>query len=223
MNRRMTTAQERKQQERQARRRRIQRAARTVFAERGYAKTSIEQIAREASLSVGAIYLYFRSKEDLYVSLLEETLELFDSELRQIRSAPDLNANEQLRAAWAFLTQWARNDVEATRVLRLISQPNIRKQLSDEVASTIHRGVSQVRDHLASIVHDGVNAGMYRGENADQSVDLLWSLLLGVLQANDARINLDLAGGSLDDLSQTALSAVEASLRSGAQGAQATA
>ena len=39
------------------------------------------------------------------------------------------------------------------------------------------------------------------------------SLLLGVLQANDARINLDLAGGSLDDLSRTALAAVEASLR----------
>jgi AcrR family transcriptional regulator len=209
----MTTAQERKQQERQARRRRIQRAARTVFAERGYAKTSIEQIAREASLSVGAIYLYFRSKEDLYVSLLEETLELFDSELRQIRSAPDLNPSEQLRAAWAFLTQWARNDVESTRVLRLISQPNIRKQLSDEVAATIHRGVNQVREHLASIVRDGVNAGLYQERNADQSVDLLWSLLLGVLQANDARINLDLAGGSLDDLSRTALAAVEASLR----------
>ena len=75
----MTTAHERKQQERHARRRRIQRAARSVFAEKGYAKTSIEQIAREASLSVGAIYLYFRSKEDLYISLLEETLELFDA------------------------------------------------------------------------------------------------------------------------------------------------
>lgn len=217
----MTTAQERKQQERQARRRRIQRAARAVFADRGYAKTSIEQIAREASLSVGAIYLYFRSKEDLYVSLLEETLELFDVELKQIRSASDLDPSAQLRAAWAFLTQWARNDVESTRVLRLISQPNIRKQLSDEVAATIHKGVNQVREHLASIVRDGVSKGVYQSSSAEQSVDLLWSLLLGVLQANDARINLDLAGAPLDDLSRTALSAVEANL--GKSGAVASA
>ena len=81
----MTTAQDRKQQERQARRRRIQRAAREVFAEKGFTKTSIEQVARQASLSVGAIYLYFRSKEDLYVSLLEETFELFDAELKPLR------------------------------------------------------------------------------------------------------------------------------------------
>jgi AcrR family transcriptional regulator len=70
----MTNAQERKAQERQARRRRIQEAARTVFTEKGYAGASIELIARAAQLSVGAIYLYFRSKEDLYTSLVEDTL-----------------------------------------------------------------------------------------------------------------------------------------------------
>src|SRR5687768_1340637 len=80
----MTNAQERKAQERQARRRRIQEAARTVFAERGYAGASIELIARAAQLSVGAIYLYFRSKEDLYVSLIEDTLTVFRSEERRV-------------------------------------------------------------------------------------------------------------------------------------------
>src|SRR2546426_10976450 len=81
----MTNAQERKAQERQARRRRIQEAARTVFAERGYAGASIELIARAAQLSVGAIYLYFRSKEDLYVSLIEDALTVFDVEMGQVR------------------------------------------------------------------------------------------------------------------------------------------
>jgi len=82
---RMTNAQERKAQERLARRRRIQEAARTVFAERGYAGASIELIARAAQLSVGAIYLYFRSKEDLYVSLIEDALTTFDVEMSQLR------------------------------------------------------------------------------------------------------------------------------------------
>jgi AcrR family transcriptional regulator len=208
----MTTAQERKQQERHIRRRRIQRAARAVFAEKGYAKTSIEQIAREASLSVGAIYLYFRSKEDLYISLLEETLELFDRELEEIRGASDRRADERLRTAWDYLTRWAQEDIEATRVLRLISQPNIRKQLSDEVAETIGRGVNQVRQHLAAMIAAGVDAGTYRGDS-DEAVDLLWALLLGVLQANDARANLELAGGGFEQLTRTAYAAVDASLR----------
>jgi AcrR family transcriptional regulator len=211
----MTTAQERKQQERTARRRRIQRAARTVFAEKGYAKTSIEQIAREASLSVGAIYLYFRSKEDLYVSLLEETLDLFDTELRQIRGRTEQNAPERLRMAWSFLTQWAATDVEASRVLRLISQPNVRAQLSDEVVESVGKGLTQVREHLAGIVQEGMQNGAYHpnGTSAQQVVDLFWCLLLGVLEASDARANLDLPGSSYAELAQTAFSFVDSSLR----------
>ncbi|HKE15549.1 MAG TPA: TetR/AcrR family transcriptional regulator [Kofleriaceae bacterium] len=209
----MTTAQERKQQERTARRRRIQRAARTVFAEKGYAKTSIEQIAREASLSVGAIYLYFRSKEDLYVSLLEETLDLFDTELRQIRARSEVSAPERLRNAWSFLTQWAATDVEASRVLRLISQPNVRSQLSDEVVESVGKGLAQVREHLGAIVQDGMASGQYRRGATQPMVDLFWCLLLGVLESNDARSNLDLQGAGYNDLTQYAFAAIDTTLR----------
>ena len=212
----MTTAHERKQQERQARRRRIQRAARTVFAEKGYAKTSIEQIAREASLSVGAIYLYFRSKEDLYVSLLEETLELFDTEMTQIRNRTDLKVDDKLRNTWGFLTQWAAADVEATRVLRLVSQPNIRKQLSDEVAESVGKGIAQIRMHLSAMIRDGASLETVTGNEADSTVDLFWALFLGVLQTNDARLNLDLPGGSFNELAQSAFTAIESSLHTAA-------
>ncbi|MCP4447584.1 MAG: TetR/AcrR family transcriptional regulator [Myxococcales bacterium] len=211
----MTTAHERKQQERQARRRRIQRAARTVFAEKGYGKTSIEQIAREASLSVGAIYLYFRSKEDLYVSLLEETLELFDSEMTQIRNRTDLKVDDKLRNTWTFLTQWAGADIEATRVLRLVSQPNIRKQLSDEVAESVGKGIAQIRMHLSAMLREGASLDVVVSESAaDTTVDLFWALFLGVLQTNDARLNLDLPGGSFNELARSAFTAIEGSLNS---------
>ncbi len=209
---RMTTAHERKQQERHARRRKIQRAARTVFAEKGYAKTSIEQIAREASLSVGAIYLYFRSKEDLYISLLEETLELFDTELGAIRARAESNPAEGLKSAWNFLAQWATSDVEATRVLRLISQPNIRKQLSDEVAEAIAAGIARVREHIGAVVEGGVSSGRWHAGDTSETVDLFWALLLGSLQASDAKANLDLPGGNLADLSRNSLSALLATL-----------
>ncbi len=209
----MTTAQERKQQERTARRRRIQRAARTVFAEKGYAKTSIEQIAREASLSVGAIYLYFRSKEDLYVSLLEETLDLFDTELRQVRARSEVSAPERLRNAWSFLTQWAATDVEASRVLRLISQPNVRAQLSDEVVEAVSKGLAQTREHLGAIVQDGMNSGQYRRGATGPVVNLFWCLLIGVLESNDARSNLDLPGAGYNDLTQYGFAAIDTTLR----------
>ena len=216
----MTTAQERKQHERQARRRRIQRAAREVFAEKGYARTSIEQIARQASLSVGAIYLYFRSKEDLYVSLLEETLELFEVDLTQLRTHHGA-ADARLRSIWSYLAQWAVNDVEGTRVLRLISQPGVRAQLSDEVIETVGKGVAQITEHMAAVINAGMSAGSYRHGDANEGAGLLWALFVGVLETADARSNLGIAGAAFADASRAAFDAIETSLRAPRQIAHA--
>jgi len=207
----MTTAQERKQQERQARRRRIQRAAREVFVERGYAKTSIEQIAKQASLSVGAIYLYFRSKEDLYVSLLEDTLQMFDADLTQVRARTEAPA--RLRAAWSVLTQWAATDVEGTRTLRLVATPGIKAALSDEVIGAVGGGLARVREHLGACIADGIHAGTFRAVDAGEVADLLWSLFVGVLDTAEVRTNLELAPVAPVDAATAALAVVELSLR----------
>lgn len=195
--------------ERQARRRRIQGAARGVFAEKGYAKTSIEQIARQASLSVGAIYLYFRSKEDLYVSLLEDTLDEVNGELKKIRSTGDANA---LRSAWSYLAQWAATDVESTRVLRLVCHPGVRKQLSDEVAKAAASRITAVRDELAQTIKDG-----YGRTDSTESADLLWALFLGLLQQVDCRANLELPGPGLPEAAHAAFGAFEATLKAPAR------
>jgi len=184
-----------------------------VFAERGYAKTSIEQVARQASLSVGAIYLYFRSKEDLYISLLEETLESFDAELGAIRTRSDLHPTSRLQAAWSHLTGWAMSDVEGTRILRLIAQPGVRKQLSDEVAIASAGGIEKIRNHFASLVRAGIEAGRYRPVDAQETADLLWSLFIGILETSDARKNLGLEGPSFTESTQAAFAAIEGGLR----------
>ena len=203
----MITVHERKQQDRKARRRRIQEAARQVFVEKGYAKTSIEQVARRATLSVGAIYLYFRSKEDLYVSLLEPTFEAFE---RDLASA---GAQDGLDAVWSHLLSWAADDVEGTRMLRLTAQPGIRKQLSDDVASAVASGITVVRAHISAQVRRGVDDGRYRPVDADLTADVLWSIFLGTLQMLDTRANLDLPTTDFVELARGALATFENGLR----------
>jgi len=50
-------------------------AARDVFRELGYAGASLDEIAERAGFSKGAVYSHFRSKADLFLSLLEERIE----------------------------------------------------------------------------------------------------------------------------------------------------
>lgn len=52
---------------------RVLEAARRLFAERGYDRASIRDIAREAGLSTGAIFAGFRDKADLYAQAMHRT------------------------------------------------------------------------------------------------------------------------------------------------------
>lgn len=50
----------------------ILKAAETLFAQKGYHQTSIEEIADLAEVSTGAVYFYFKNKEDLLIILMQE-------------------------------------------------------------------------------------------------------------------------------------------------------
>jgi len=60
----------RRQREREKRYRTIFKAAEKLFARQGYHKTSMEQVADQAEVSVGTVYFYFKNKEDLLVHMI---------------------------------------------------------------------------------------------------------------------------------------------------------
>jgi AcrR family transcriptional regulator len=63
-----------REEKRAVTRRRLLRAARKVFGQRGYHGASLEEIAAEAGFSKGALYYNFKGKEELFLELLEERL-----------------------------------------------------------------------------------------------------------------------------------------------------
>lgn len=67
----MTEHTDRKTRERQRHRTEILDAAEAIFAEKGFLRTTVEQIAAETGFSVGSLYNLFGSKEDLYLALIE--------------------------------------------------------------------------------------------------------------------------------------------------------
>ena len=62
-------------------------AARGLFARFGFRKTSIEEIAREARIGKGTLYLYFHSKEEIYAEVLTEIGNKMVDELERAASA----------------------------------------------------------------------------------------------------------------------------------------
>jgi AcrR family transcriptional regulator len=76
-------------------RRRLLDAALEVFAERGFAGASLDQIAESAGLTKGAIYSNFTSKDDLFFAMMEEQVLNQVEALRAVLTATSLGTDDQ--------------------------------------------------------------------------------------------------------------------------------
>jgi AcrR family transcriptional regulator len=75
---------ERKERERHRRSNDILEAARRMFEAKGFLNTTLQDVAKEAEISVGLIYRYFQSKEDIFASLALKGAEQFDRQIGEI-------------------------------------------------------------------------------------------------------------------------------------------
>jgi TetR/AcrR family transcriptional regulator, fatty acid metabolism regulator protein len=77
-------------------RERILAAAERIFARHGFFAARVSEIAKEAGVADGTIYLYFKSKDDLLISLFENRMRQVNEDLH--RAIADRTPTEQLRA-----------------------------------------------------------------------------------------------------------------------------
>ena len=64
-------------------------AARRVCAARGYHQMTVDEIARAAGIAKGTVYLYFRSKHEIYWAMVEGILGVLHDQVRQELGRPD--------------------------------------------------------------------------------------------------------------------------------------
>ncbi len=75
-----------------ARREHILDAAERCFAREGFQGTTMKDICRDAGVSLGALYVYFASKEDLIAGITERDRSKLTAQLTEVAAAPDLLA-----------------------------------------------------------------------------------------------------------------------------------
>ncbi len=100
--------QERKEREKEQRREEILRAAEMVFFEKGLAQATMDEIAERAELSKGTLYLYYSSKEDLFLGVLTRGMAILHDMFRKATSTgePTIKLIQNLgHAYYEFFTR----------------------------------------------------------------------------------------------------------------------
>lgn len=182
---------ERKERERAQRSNDILEAARRLFEARGFLNTTLQDVAKEAEISVGLIYRYFESKEDMFASLALKGAEDFD---RQLDGILDRAASARKRPQASTIL----NDIAD----RFFSFYGPYGEYFDMLMYS-YKGMKQVQIHgatltrlmsvtlssldkLKSYVQGSPEFRARDEEDALRVVFLLWGVLLGVHKLFDS-------------------------------------
>ncbi len=139
-----------RKQQREETRRRIIEAAFRVFVRKGFRGTSNREIAREAGISPGLIYWYFRSKEELFQAVVEA--KSFAFPLQQMARAMREIPPREFLARVLELGRALAHDPSMVAAMRLLLPEAIRNERVRRVfvARAIRPGLRAVADYLAA-------------------------------------------------------------------------
>jgi TetR/AcrR family transcriptional regulator len=164
-------------------RRRILSAATQLFAERGYAATSMRDLADAVSCTKPALYYYFESKAGLFREVIRIENERIIA-LLQHRLATPGSVRERMRGAMHAYFEHLRAQPLALRLLLRAEQHVEHGQPALDFRSMRQAYV----DLVTGLMHQGIAAGEIRG---DVAVDDAIHLLCGAVDVRASRFILD--------------------------------
>src|SRR2546422_9720371 len=131
-------------------------AAVRVFARNGYYNSRVSDIAREAGIAAGTIYLYFKTKDEILVTLFREKMARFVARVRR-EIAPEPDAIAKIRRLVALHFQVMEEKPDLAEVV----QVELRQGQKFFRGASAHE-VSAYFDLIESVLEEGIAAGQIR-------------------------------------------------------------
>jgi AcrR family transcriptional regulator len=145
----------------------ILKAALDCFAERGFAAAKLDDIAARAEVTKGTLYLYFKSKEDIFESVIREEIVTNINNFEKIAADESLSASELLKRLFQF---WARTfaltRVSAVPKIIISEGKNFPEITRFYHAEVIERAVKLV----GGIIRNGIKQGEFRRVNVENTI-----------------------------------------------------
>lgn len=146
-------------------------AACDVFAERGYEKASVREVAARAGISVGGIYLYFNNKEELYTGLMRRQMDEFLQRVDRLRNDTALTALRKLIDLYMELA------VTKTKMLSTSIKEydlEFKRPIRDAFFRNQHRIIS-------GILQQGMRDGSFRSIDCSTMAQMILVTLRGAI------------------------------------------
>lgn len=191
---------ERKERERERRRQQLIVAAKRVFTKNDFNQVTMEDIAKEAEVSPGTIYLYFKSKNELFVSLSLRILQFLCIRVEHVKS--EEGADTLVKFDRLIEVMYDVYDFDPMNFITIfhLNSNDILNNLSPKVVSEINKLLKKTMDTIADIFKDGIKKGVIVDRHPVVLAEILWSLFSGIVLCESSK---KIINGNKDYLKQT--------------------
>lgn len=179
---------ERRERERAARRTAVLDATRSLVREKGFNGTTTRRIAERCELSEATIFWYFKSKDEIFVSLLFEGIDFMKNGMRDISEADD-PPRVTLTKLWEFYAEVRDEHPEYFQVFSYLANPQSMATVTDEVKDELARRSGENFRFFSKMLKD-----VLRIDDARVVADVVWGTFVGLTVLRDSRLNLGSKG-----------------------------
>ena len=181
------------EQEKELIRKRLLEQGHRQFSAYGLRKTNIEELAEAAGISKGAFYLFYASKEALFMEVVEQVEERLRQELFTMIDLPGPSPRARLFA----ILHHAFHRVKTIPLLRFLTGSDYDLLLRRVPPETFQEHVAHDRAFINELIARCQNAGIPLQVQPEEMVSLLYPLVLTVLHEDEYAGTFPL-GGSVD-------------------------
>jgi len=182
---------ERKEREKGRRRQQIMVAAKRVFSQKSFNKATMEDIAKEAELSPGTIYLYFKNKEELFASLSLRILKYMSIRLEHVHNEKYKDPGQKLAALKEALYEVYEFDPLVLINMFHLQSSETLKNLSPHLLSDIKDLSRNSFKSIARVFEEGIEKGDFIGRHPVAMADIVWALFSGVVLWEESKKLID--------------------------------
>ena len=172
---------ERKEREKERRRQQIMVAAKRVFSIKGFGRATMEDIANEAELSPGTLYLYFKSKDDLCASLSLRVLEYFFLRMKHVAAEKNLDYRQKIAALKKALFDVYEFDPLILKNLFFLQSKEAVQLLTPELMAEINDLSDQAMDKIASIFETDLCEEYRTKQHPSELAQIAWATFYGLV------------------------------------------
>ncbi|MFW5887090.1 MAG: TetR/AcrR family transcriptional regulator [Bacteroidota bacterium] len=181
---------ERKEREKEQRKQEIIDAAERIFFNKGYHEATMDEIAAEAELSKGTLYLYFKNKEDLYFEIFLRGMEILINMIRDVLDDHGSGLGNLIQTGQTFTRFFYQHPHYSQPILLFENNGFGNISVDEEKIKNFCLGESPF-SIVTNIVEQGIHDGSLRNDLDPQILaSTLWSQMLGILTVLNQKKNV---------------------------------